>query len=176
MTKLGFGLMRLPTSNPADWGEIDKEEMRVMVDKFLSSGFSYFDTAYVYHKGNSERAFGELVAARYPRGSYTIATKMPVFLVKTAPDYQRIFDEQMSRCRVDYFDYYFLHAIGRSTYPDICKLGGFEFLAKMKEQGRVRHIGFSYHDDAETLDMLLTEHPETEIVQLQINYVDWEDM
>lgn len=175
MKKLGFGLMRLPLKNPEDSTSIDKEKVKEMVDLYISEGFSYFDTAYVYHGGTSEKVFGELVADRYPRDSFVLTTKMPVFNIKEAEEYPKIFKEQLERCHVEYFDYYFLHAIGKSSYINIQKHKGFEFISKMKAEGKIKHIGFSFHDDAETLDRILTEHPETELVQLQINYIDWED-
>ncbi len=175
MKKLGFGLMRLPQTDPDDWTKIDLEKSKEMIDAYMAAGFSYFDTAYVYGGGSSEKAFGALVADRYPRDSYVITTKAPVFRIKSADEYERIFDEQLSRCRVDCFDYYFLHSIGKSVYGRIREHRAFEFMQRMKAEGKTKHIGFSFHDDAETLDMILTEHPETELVQLQINFVDWDD-
>ena len=175
MKKLGFGLMRLPQTNPEDWSSVDMEKTRAMIDRYMEAGFTYFDTAYVYHGGNSEKAFGELVAKRYPRDSFTITTKMPVFMTKSAEDYERIFNEQLERCQVDYFDYYFLHAMGRSVYGTIQEQKGFEFMVQKKAEGKIRHIGFSWHDDADMLDRILTDHPETELVQLQLNYIDWEN-
>ena len=175
MKKLGFGLMRLPQTNPEDWSSVDMDKTKAMNDRYMEEGFTYFDTAYVYHGGNSEKAFGELVAKRYPRDSFTITTKMPVFMVKSAEDYERIFDEQLVRCQVDYFDYYFLHAMGRSVYGAVQKQKGVEFMVRKKAEGKIRHIGFSYHDDADMLDRILMEHPETELVQLQLNYIDWEN-
>lgn len=175
MKKLGFGLMRLPTLSSDDWTKIDYQKAKQMVDKFMSEGFNYFDTAYVYHGGNSEKFFGEVVAKRYPRDSFILTDKMPTFKIKEAEDYPRIFDEQLERCQVDYFDYYFLHSIGSSVYDKIQEHKGFEFIAKKKAEGKIRHIGFSFHDDAKTLDKILTEHPETELVQIQLNYIDWED-
>lgn len=175
MKKLGFGLMRLPTVAPDKWGEIDVEKSREMIDAYMKEGFNYFDTAYVYHAGNSEKVFGELVAKRYPRESYILTDKMPVFRIKDKSEYETIFKEQLERCQVEYFDYYFLHSIGKSVYEQIEKDNGFEFIANKKAEGKIRHIGFSFHDDAETLDRILTDHPETELVQLQINYIDWDD-
>lgn len=173
MKKLGFGLMRLPTLG--EWSQIDMEKSREMIDAYMKEGFNYFDTAYVYHGGNSEKAFGELVASRYPRESFVVTSKMPVFKIKTADEYPKIFEEQLSRCKVNYFDYYFLHSIGKVTYENIKRDRGFEFIAQKKKEGKIRHIGFSFHDDAETLDRILTEHPETELVQIQLNYIDWEN-
>lgn len=174
MKKLGFGLMRLPTVN-GKWEDIDLEKSREMIDKYMAEGFTYFDTAYVYHGGNSERAFGELVASRYPRDSYVVTSKMPVGRMKETDTYESIFNEQLERCKIEYFDYYFLHAIGKSLYERIEKEDGFGFLKRMKQQGKIRHIGFSFHDDADSLDEILTKHPETELVQIQLNYIDWED-
>lgn len=174
MKKLGFGLMRLPTINN-EWSQIDMEKSREMIDAYMKEGFVYFDTAYVYHGGNSEKAFGELVAARYPRDSFILTSKMPVFKIKSAEEYPKIFAEQLENCKVDYFDYYFLHSIGKVTYENIKKDKGFEFVLEKKREGKIRHIGFSFHDDAETLDRILTEHPETELVQIQLNYIDWEN-
>lgn len=175
MKKLGFGLMRLPQTDPNDWSSIDMEKTMTMIDKYMKAGFTYFDTAYVYHGGNSERAFGTLVAERYPRDSYIVTTKMPVFMTKSAEDYERIFNEQLERCKVEYFDYYFLHAMGRSVYGAVQEQKGFEFMRQKKVEGKIKHIGFSYHDDADMLDKILTDHPETELVQLQLNYIDWEN-
>ena len=174
MKKLGFGLMRLPCLDPNDPTSIDREAARRMVDRYMAAGFTYFDTAYVYHGGKSEEVFGELVAARYPREAFTVTTKMPVFRLEKAEDYGPVFDEQLRRCRVDYFDYYFLHALDRKRYARVQEQGGFEFMAEQKALGRIRHAGFSFHDDAETLELILKEHPETELVQLQINYLDWD--
>lgn len=174
MKKLGFGLMRLPTLN-GKWEDIDLTASREMIDKYMQEGFTYFDTAYVYHGGNSEKAFGELVASRYPRESFVVTSKMPVGRMKETDTYESIFNEQLSRCQIEYFDYYFLHAIGKSLYERIEKEDGFGFLRRMKKEGKIKHIGFSFHDDAASLDKILTDHPETELVQLQINYIDWED-
>ncbi len=174
MKKLGFGLMRLPTVNGV-WENIDLPRAQEMIDEYMKEGFCYFDTAYVYHGGNSEKAFGSLVAKRYPRDSYILTSKMPIFKIKEVDEYEQIFAEQLERCQVDYFDNYFLHSIGKSVYGKIKEHKAFEFIAKKKGEGKIRHIGFSFHDDAETLDMILSEHPETELVLLQINYIDWDD-
>lgn len=175
MLKLGLGLMRLPLLDPDDNSSIDKAKTKEMIDLYMKEGFSYFDTAYVYHGGESEKIFGELVADRYPRDSFVLTTKMPVFNIKEAKEYPEIFDEQLKRCHVEYFDYYFLHAIGKSSYEKIKEHKGFEFLVQKKKEGKIKHIGFSFHDTAEVLDTILIEHPEVELVQLQLNYIDWED-
>ena len=127
MKKLGFGLMRLPTVN-GNWAEIDMEKSREMIDAYMKEGFTYFDTAYVYHGGNSEKAFGELVSKRYPRDSFVLTSKMPVFKIKSAEEYPKIFKEQLENCQVEYFDYYFLHSIGKLTYENIKRDKGFEFV------------------------------------------------
>ncbi len=171
--KLGFGTMRLPLLDAEDPKSIDLETFQQMADLYLERGFCYFDTAYPYHEGLSEEAVRRCVAERYPRDRFLLADKMPVYLVKQPEDYERIFAEQLRRCGVEYFDVYLLHNLGRDRYPNTERLGGFAFLRKLKEQGLARNIGFSFHDDAETLDRILTEHPEVDAVQLQINYLDW---
>lgn len=146
-----------------------------MTDAFIAAGGTYFDTAYPYHGGNSETAFREVVVKRYPRDSFTVTDKMPMFLPKTEEDLPVIFQEQLDRCGVEYFDYYWLHAVSSGNYEKIQRLHAFEFIAKMKEEGKIRHIGFSFHDTPELLEQILSEHPEAEYVQLQLNYLDWED-
>ncbi len=173
MKKLGFGTMRLPLTDPDDTKSIDYDQVCRMADHFLSSGFSYFDTAYGYHGELSEEAVRRCVTERYKREQYILADKMPIIRVKAADEYPRYFEEQLKRCGVDYFDYYLLHNICRDRYDNTLKFGGFEFLCRLKEQGLVKNIGFSYHDNAEFLDEILTNHPETDFVQLQVNYLDW---
>lgn len=174
MNKLGFGTMRLPLTDPDNPGSVDHERFKAMADLYMDRGFCYFDTAYPYHDGLSENAVRRCVVERYPRESFLLADKMPIFRVKSAEDYERIFSEQLERCGVSYFDVYLLHNMGRDRYRETVALGGFEFLRSLKERGLARNIGFSFHDDAETLDMILTEHPEVDVVQLQINYLDWD--
>jgi predicted aldo/keto reductase-like oxidoreductase len=146
-----------------------------MVDRYLEKGFIYFDTGYPYHQGLSEVAAKRALAERYDREAFVLADKMPTFLVKDSEDYQKFFDEQLERCGVEYFDYYLLHNLGVKNYASTLKHGGFEYMKKLKEEGKAKHIGFSYHDKSELLDKILTEHPEMEFVQLQINYIDWEN-
>lgn len=178
MKKLGFGLMRLPLtaeSGANDYAGIDIETVKKMVDIFMSNGFTYYDTAYVYHQGKSEEVFREAVVKRYPRENYTITDKMPMFDIKEKEQLEKVFDEQLKRCGVEYFDYYWLHALGKATYERSEKLGAFEFIAAKKAEGKIKHIGFSFHDSAEVLEEILRNHPEIEYVQLQLNYLDWED-
>jgi predicted aldo/keto reductase-like oxidoreductase len=175
MMKLGFGLMRLPLTEEGDAKSIDQELLNKMVDYYLKQGFDYFDTGYPYHQGMSEIAAKKALAERHARDKFTIADKMPTWMVKGTADYQRLFDEQLERCGVTYFDYYMLHALSARAYENTLTYGGFEFMEKLKTEGGARHIGFSYHDKAELLDKILTEHPEMEFVQLQINYIDWDN-
>jgi predicted aldo/keto reductase-like oxidoreductase len=175
MKKLGFGLMRLPLKNANDQSDIDIEQFKQMADLFISRGFTYFDTAYPYHNGQSEIAFREAVAKRFPRTAYTITDKMPCWEVNESKDLERIFNEQLKKCGVDYFDYYWLHSMNRSYYENMQRNKGFEFIAQKKDEGKILHIGFSFHDDVSLLEQILTEHPEVEFVQLQINYMDWND-
>ncbi len=172
--KLGFGLMRLPLLNPDDPANIDVEQVKQMVDTFLERGFTYFDTAWMYHSFQSENVVKEALVDRHPRDSYTLATKLHAGFIKTKEDRDKVFEEQRRKTGVEYFDYYLLHDIGFDHYKTYTDLDCFRWLMDKKEKGLVRHIGFSYHDNAELLDKVLTEHPEFEFVQLQINYLDWE--
>ena len=175
MKKLGFGFMRLPLMDESNQKSIDHDIVNDMVDYFIENGFTYFDTAYPYHFGVSEFAIKKCVVDRYPRESFLLADKMPVWLVKSTADYKKIFDEQLTRCGVEYFDYYLLHTLGEKYYDDCQKHGGFDFMKELKAKGLAKNIGFSFHDKAHVLDKILTQHPEMEFVQLQINYMDWED-
>ena len=175
MKNLGFGLMRLPQTNANDAGSIDIKALCRLADAFLEKGFTYFDTSYVYHNGKSENAFKEAVAKRHPREAYLIADKLPMFSIKEAKQMLPIFNEELNRCGVEYFDYFLLHALGKDTFRISEKIGAFEFIAKKKAEGKIKKMGFSFHDKANVLDEILTRHPEMEFVQLQINYLDWED-
>lgn len=172
--KLGFGLMRLPLLDANDAASIDIELTKQMVDAFIENGFTYFDTAWMYCGFNSENATKEALVKRHQRDTFTLATKLHAGFLKTKEDRDRIFNEQMAKTGVDYFDYYLLHDIGYDHYEIYNKLDCFTWIQEKKRQGLVRHIGFSYHDNAELLDKVLTEHPEMEFVQLQINYIDWD--
>ncbi len=175
MKKLGFGLMRLPQLDPNDAARIDMDAVCEMVDLFLERGFTYFDTAYMYHSFQSEIALREAVVKRHPRDSFTVATKLPVMFLKSQEDMERIFNEQLEKCGVTYFDYYLLHNLGVSHYEIAKKYNAFDFIRRKKEEGKIRQIGFSYHDNAQLLDEILTAHPEVDFVQLQINYLDWDN-
>lgn len=170
MKKLGFGCMRFPMEGQ----KIDMQELTHMVDLFMERGFTYFDTSYVYHNGESEKALKEVLVQRYPRESFTITTKSPVFLLNSQEHFFEVFEEQLERLGTDYVDYYWLHAINGDGYRKAQELDFFTALSKLKETGKVRHIGFSYHDSPKLLDQILTAHPEIEYVQLQLNYFDWD--
>lgn len=175
MQKLGFGFMRLPLTNPDDYESIDFDLTAKMVDVYCERGFNYFDTAYMYHNGKSEIAVRETVVKRYPRESFMLADKMPMMSVKEKADLERIFNEQLERCGVDYFDIYHLHNLTVENYQVAQDVDAFGFLMQKVAEGRVRHPGFSFHDNAALLDAILTAHPEIEYVQLQLNYLDWEN-
>ena len=170
--KLGFGLMRLP-KNPD--GSIDVPQVCQMADRFIAAGGTYFDTAYVYDDGASEAAFKAAVADRYPRDSYTVATKLNVRVAKDAEDARQQFYTSLERTGVSYIDYYLLHAIQRGNYEMYEEYGIWDYVAELKKKGLIRHWGFSFHSDPELLRMLLTKHPDAEFVQLQLNYADWEN-
>lgn len=171
--KLGFGLMRLPLMDDINQGAIDLEQTKKMVDIFLEQGFTYFDTAWMYCGFQSEDAARVALVERYPRDSFTLATKLHVGFVKNLEDRDRIFEEQRKKTGVEYFDYYLLHDIGEDHYKKYTELDCFNWIAQKKEQGLIKHMGFSFHDSAALLDRVLTEHPEMEFVQLQLNYLDW---
>ena len=174
MKKLGFGLMRLPLLDNTDAGSIDLEQVKKMVDVFMERGFTYFDTAWMYCGFNSEPTAKAALVDRYPRDSFTLATKLHFAFFNSPEDRDKVLDEQLGKTGAGYFDYYLLHGIEAASYEKFEKFDCFKWLQEKKAQGLVRNIGFSYHDNAELLDRILTEHPETEFVQLQINYLDWE--
>ena len=173
MKKLGFGTMRLPVID-GDTAKVDLEKFSQMVDLFLDRGFTYFDTSYVYHGGMSESALKIALVDRYPRDKFTITTKLPVFLLQSDGDTRKYFAEQLQRLGTDYVDYYWLHALNAATYAQAEKFHAFEEIKKLKDEGKIRHLGFSFHDSAQVLDRILTAHPEMEYVQLQLNYFDWD--
>jgi Predicted oxidoreductases of the aldo/keto reductase family len=175
LKKLGFGLMRLPVLNEKDSSSIDMETVCNMVDHFMEQGYTYFDTAYMYHNFKSEIALREALVKRYPRESYTVATKMPTMFLKDKDDLERIFKEQLEKCGVDYFDYYLLHNLGVTHYQIAEKFDAFAFILQKKKEGKIRNIGFSFHDNAQLLQEILMKHPEVDFVQLQINYLDWKN-
>ena len=172
MPKLGFGLMRLPENN----GTVDIEHVCRMVDMYMEAGLNYFDTAYVYHGGKSEEVAREAVVKRYPRDSFYLATKLPAWCIKKKEDVDRIFEEQCTRAGVDYFDFYLLHSLEDGSNYDVYeKYDCFSWGLKKKEEGKIKHFGFSFHGSPELLEKVLDLHPEVEFVQIQLNYADWQN-
>ncbi|MBQ6058862.1 MAG: aldo/keto reductase [Clostridia bacterium] len=168
---LGFGCMRLPRLDP-DKPEIDYELGQKMVDYAYAHGVNYFDTAYPYHQGLSEPFIGAALK-KYPRESYNLVTKLFIPALKEESDIDRIFNEQLDRCKVDYFDFYLAHALNAERFELIERLHVFERLSEFKAQGKIRHIGFSFHDTPEVLERILAAH-DWEFAQIQLNYLDWE--
>ena len=174
MKKLGFGTMRLPLLDPNDNTSVDMEQFKQMVDAYLAAGFTYFDTAYMYHSFQSECFVKEALVKRYPRESFVLADKLPSMRLKEEGDQERIFAEQLEKCGVDYFDYYLVHCLDVENYAKAKRFDSFGFVSKLKAEGKVRKMGFSFHDTAEVLDEILSDHPEVDFVQIQLNYLDWE--
>ena len=169
--KLGFGLMRLPMIGE----DVDIEQTKQMVDLFLSKGFTYFDTAYGYLGGKSEMAIKTALVDRYPRESYQLATKLPAWAgAKTAEEAQGMLATSLARTGAGYFDFYLLHNLGDNRTEAFERFGIWDFLRRKRDEGVIKHLGFSFHDKADVLDDLLTRNPDMEFVQLQINYADWE--
>ena len=175
MKKLGLGMMRLPLLDENDPKSVDREYVCRMVDAFLARGFTYFDTAYFYHDYQSESIVKEVLVDRYPRESFQLASKLPCSLLKEEGDQERIFEEQLQNCGVEYFDYYLLHCLHERNCVIADRFDSYRFISRIKEEGKAKKIGFSFHDTAEVLDRILTEHPEFDFVQIQLNYLDMDD-
>lgn len=169
LPRLGFGCMRLPTANR----KVDVETLCRMVDAYMEAGLNYFDTAYMYHGGKSERGLKDVLVSRYPRESFWLVDKLPAWLMKSVHDREQIFKVQLERTGAGYFDLYLLHSIEDANYELYVNYDLFNWLQKKKAEGKVRHIGFSFHGSPELLDKILTERPEMEFVQVQLNYADW---
>ncbi len=174
MKNLGFGLMRLPALDKDDPAKVDVEQVKKMVDLFMEKGFTYFDTAWMYQGFASEGTAKTALVERYPRDSFTLATKLHAGFFDSLEDRDKVFNAQLEKTGAGYFDYYLLHGIEQAMYPKYEKFDCFQWLLDKKEKGLVKHPGFSFHDTPELLDEILTKHPEMEFVQLQINYLDWE--
>lgn len=172
--KLGFGLMRLPLHDQNDPKSIDIGHTCRMVDEFLARGFTYFDTAWMYCGFESENAIRKALVERHPRESYTLADKLHASFLTCAEDRDRIFNEQRAKTGVEYFDYYLIHDIGMDHYEIYKKYDCFNWAREKKAQGLIRQLGFSFHDSAEMLEKVLSEQPDMDFVQLQLNYLDWE--
>ena len=169
--KLGFGCMRFPVVN----GEVDIEATTKMVDTFLEMGFSYFDTAHGYLDGKSETALRECLTSRYPRERYVLTNKLSTNFFENEEDIRPLLQQQLECCGVDYFDFYLMHAQDKKQYNKYKRCHAYETALKLKEEGLFKHFGISFHDNAEVLEQILTEYPQIEVVQLQLNYVDFED-
>ena len=170
--KLGFGCMRLPMKGD----QVDYDEFNKMIDYYMENGFHYFDTAHGYIDGLSEKAIGDCLAPRYERSSYQLTNKLTGDYFHKEEDILPLFEEQLKACGVEYFDYYLMHALNRDHYKHFMKCNAFEVSKQLKEQGKIKHLGISFHDTADILDMILKEHPEIEIVQIQLNYIDYDSV
>lgn len=168
--KLGFGCMRLPMNGD----QVDYEEMNKMVDYYLEQGFNYFDTAHGYLEGKSEIALRECLAKRYSRDKYILTNKLTMHFFSKEEEIRPLFQKQLEACGVDYFDYYLMHAQDRDIYEQFKKCNAYNVARELKKEGKIKHLGISFHDTAEVLDKILTEQPDIEIVQIQFNYIDYE--
>lgn len=171
MKNFGFGLMRLPMLGD----EVDIGQVKKMVDRFMDEGFTYFDTAHPYIGGKSELAIRECLVERYPRESFVLADKLSSSFFKTEEDIRPLFEKELEACGVEYFDYFLMHSQSRNNYPKYCDCRAYEIGAELKAEGKIKHLGFSFHDTAEYLEKILTEKPMVEFVQLQFNYADYDD-
>ncbi len=169
--KLGFGCMRLPKKD----GEVDYEQFNKMIDYYMEQGFNYFDTAHGYLGGKSEIAIRECLVKRYPRDSYILTNKLTDSYFETKEDIRTFFSKQLEWTGVNYFDYYLMHAQDRNTYPHFQKTDAYSVACELKKEGKIKHFGISFHDTAEMLEEILTEHPEIDIVQIQFNYMDFKN-
>ncbi|MDE6280718.1 MAG: aldo/keto reductase, partial [Oscillospiraceae bacterium] len=167
----GFGCMRLPMKD----GEVDTEQFSRMVDAFLEAGFNYFDTAHGYISTKSEPAIRECLTSRYPRDSYVLTDKLTAPYFNQESDIRPFFQSQLEICGVDYFDFYLMHAQSADSFAKFKRCRAYETALELKAEGKIRHMGISFHDTADVLDQILTEYPQVEVVQLQLNYVDWDD-
>ncbi len=167
----GFGCMRLPMKD----GEVDIAETNRMVDAFLAAGFNYFDTAHGYLQGKSEKALKTCLTDRYPRECYVLTDKLTDFYFKKEEDIRPFFEEQLNACGVSYFDFYLMHAQNAENYEFFRKCRAYETAFALKEEGKIRHVGISFHDRASVLEKILTDYPQIEVVQIQFNYADYND-
>ena len=168
--KLGFGCMRLPMKD----NNVDYDEFNKMIDYYMENGFNYFDTAHGYIGGLSEKAIGDCLSPRYERDKYILTDKLTSNYFRKEEDIKPFIDEQLKTCGVEYFDYYLMHAPDRNNYKHFMDCNAYEVGKSLKEKGKIKHLGISFHDTADILDMILSEHPEIEIVQIQLNYIDYE--
>ena len=175
-SKFGFGCMRLPQTDANDPTKIDQELFNRMVDIYMEKGFNYFDTSYAYHNGASEVAIRKAVVERYPRESYRICDKMPTWALTCEEDNDKFVNEMLERLGIDYFDVFFIHNVNGPWLKNAKNANTFDYVKKMKENGIAKQIGFSFHETSDLLKEVLDEYGEIfDIVQLELNYLDWED-
>ena len=167
----GFGCMRLPMKD----GEIDYAQFNEMVDTFIENGFNYFDTAHGYHHGKSETALRDCLVARYPREKYVLTDKLTDFFFKTEADVRPFFESQLKTLGVEYFDFYLMHAQSKNNYGHFKNCRAYEQAFELKKEGKIKYVGISFHDTADVLDRILTEYPQLDAVQIQLNYLDYDD-
>lgn len=167
---LGFGCMRFPTTPE---GNIDEQRAQAMLDKAIAEGVNYIDTAYPYHNGESEPFVGKALK-KYDRSSFYLATKLPLWSVNSIDDAKRIFEDQLSRLQTDYIDFYLLHAVNKERWDVMVKLGVVEYCEQLKKEGRIRYLGFSFHDSYEAFEEILNAR-EWDFCQIQLNYMDVEE-
>ncbi|MCD7781665.1 MAG: aldo/keto reductase [Methanosphaera sp.] len=174
MAKMGFGLMRLPLKDKDDIKSIDYDQVCDMVDEYMSRGNKYFDTAFGYHDGFSQDALRKAVVERYPRDSYIVANKLPIYQITKEEELIPSFEEELERTGLEYFDYYLMHNVSGFSEPGFIGVDSFKYANELLAEGKIKHLGMSSHADAEYIDNILSKHPELEFIQLQINYLDWE--
>lgn len=167
----GFGCMRLPMKN----GQVDYDEFNKMIDTFIENGFNYFDTAHGYLGGKSEIALHDCLVKRYPRDKYILTNKLTDFYFKSEAEVRPFFESQLRICGVDYFDFYLMHAQNKNNFETFKRCRAYEQALEFKREGKIKHFGISFHDTAEVLEQILTEYPQIEVVQIQLNYVDFDD-
>lgn len=173
--KLGFGCMRLPILDKSDPASFDYEQIEELFDAFLEKGFTYFDTAYTYHGYHAEEAVRKALVERHPRNSFQLATKMPLRDFKDAGDLEKVFNEQLTNCGVEFFDFYLLHNMGHNVYEKCRRYDAFHFVQRKQAEGKIKNVGMSFHDTPELLEEILAEYGDClDFLQLQINYMDWE--
>ena len=169
----GFGCMRFPT---VDGETVDVGAVMEMVDYFMENGFNYFDTARPYHSGASETVVRQCLTSRYPRESFVLTNKLSPTKYETEEEIRPLFEAQLQECGVEYFDFYLFHANSAVRHEKFTNTRAYDIVQELKAEGKIRHVGMSFHDSARVLDKILTERPEIEVVQLQLNYMDWDDI
>ena len=167
----GFGMMRLPMKG----SDVDIEQTKKMVDAFIKAGFNYFDTAHGYIDKKSELAVRECLTSRYERKDYLLTDKLTGTYFNAEEEIRPLFNKQLAACGVDYFDFYLMHAQTKELFEKFKRCRAYETAFELKKEGKIRHVGLSFHDKPEVLDEILTEYPEIELVQIQYNYLDYED-